>query len=237
MNGRSSAARFVALSLIVGAGLGAAISISTHKSSIGGPASQTTSAMNRPAAQVCGAGDAPLGFIAYLRPGQLATSLATEGFAVSSLVTDASIPPTVLIGPPTVEASNGSSLRITSPVPTDTLRYGIVYPRAAEPDLLSCDYQLSDRPATGPYVTAAETELTAHGMISATQLQSDPAFFISDDPLDATCIVLTVRVLGPALESPRPGTPSGVTILSTQSYAAIERKQSAAVIAYGSTPW
>ena len=225
---------FIALT-VLGSAIGGTLAIALAHLSTGSP-SRPVLTMDRPPASTCGQNQTPIGYIAYLKPGQTVTTLASQGLAATQLTQVGQLPPAVLIGPPVTEAVGSSAPQIVSQLPSGTAAYGLVYPQASEPDLVSCDYQLADKPADKAYVTAADALLLSKGFVNDQQLVTDPMFFISDDPLNRSVYIITVKVLGGPIAPPS-NTPQGVTILSTVDFAVLEDAQSTAVVAFGNAPW
>ena len=192
--------------------------------------------MDLPPHSACGQNQTPMGYIAYLKPGQTPASLSAEGLSVTPLTALAQTPPTVLVGPPVVETTGSSAPALVGPAPSGAAAYGLVYPQASEPSLRSCDYQLADSTADAAYVSGAEAVLLSNGLVTQKQLETDPIFFVSDDPLDPSLYIVTVKVLGASMVAP-PNTPPGVTILSTLSYAALVLRSSSVAVAFGRAPW
>jgi hypothetical protein len=73
------------------------------------------------------------------------------------------------------------------------------------------------------------------GYVTESQLKSDPTFFVSDDPIDASAYIVTIKVLGP--EQSLPNIPQGTHVFSTVSYAVVESKASQEDLADGVAPW
>jgi hypothetical protein len=122
-----------------------------------------------------------------------------------------------------------------APVGTGLSASGPVSALANEQDLQSCNYMLTDRPAAQPYVNSAEAALVAQGYKTNNPSDGPIGIYLSDDPLSASDIIVTVDYVG-AVEH-LAGVPAGVILHDRQDFAVIENKSTDAVVAVGPAPW
>ncbi|MGH7691380.1 MAG: hypothetical protein ACREOA_01545 [Candidatus Dormibacteria bacterium] len=110
-----------------------------------------------------------------------------------------------------------------------------ILPVAAEADLRSCDYQLTDRPAARPFLTAARLALVQAGLVSAAQANDDVLADVSDDPDGGDNYIVSLDFQG-TQTSPPPGAPPGDSFYGLAVYSVVETA-SADPVAVGPAPW
>lgn len=186
----------------------------------------------------CGQYSVPIGYIALLSPGHQVAELANSGIPAVQLHAAGSegLSSTVITAPPAQSWSKSGPARANSSLALPAVSASaLIYPQAKEPQLQSCDYQLSDRPAAQPYLRSAEQELLNLGLVTSAQVQSVPWALLSDDQLDPSAYIVTIAVLGPPMSTAN--TPAGVEVLSSLRFEVIEEATSTTVTAYGQAAW
>jgi hypothetical protein len=106
-----------------------------------------------------------------------------------------------------------------------------VFAQAAEDSLHSCDLTLADKPDAQPYLRAADECLLATGAASSAQIASSPSYELSDDPLSAMAVIVTVNLDG----TRQAGFPFDAIRTADVSYAVILDRSSLTPEGYG--PW
>lgn len=186
---------------------------------------------------VCGQGQGPLGFIASVTSSNANKALASSGFRVSALVSADSEGPTALlaISAPANSTSSEATLVSTISQVTSVTVSDPVYPVSKEGALRSCNYLLTDIPSAQPYITSAVAELVKAGYLTQAQADARIAEYISDDPIAASDLIVTIDTQGP--EQTLPNVPSGTHLYGTNSFAVVLSRHSAQAVAVGPVPW
>jgi hypothetical protein len=92
---------------------------------------------------------------------------------------------------------------------------GLAFAQSSDPRLRSCDYMLSDRPADQPLVSAATSAIQAGGLATRQQVDSIGAIYlVSDDPLDASKVIVTIDAPTTATTLPGGGQSSSIVHLT-----------------------
>src|SRR5579872_6179717 len=140
----------------------------------------------------CGSGESPIYFIAQLSSEGSATALLSDGFQVVSLTPTASESPAiVMVNPRKTDGTAVTTQALEAEPGVDSA--GSINPQSSNPDLLSCDYTLSDQPADAPLVQAAKTALASSGLATTAAMNGEAAIYmVGDDPLNAADNVLTI---------------------------------------------
>jgi hypothetical protein len=145
-----------------------------------------------PRARTC-AGQGPvIGAVGVLRTGESGPARAALGPAVATQVRDTVLGDLVFYRPgPGTESTQLSSV---------FARVGTVHAQAARPALHTCDMLLSNRPADRPLVAAALRAVVArHLAASASRLRTSvQEILVSDNPLRAGSVIVTLLLPGPA---------------------------------------
>lgn len=153
----------------------------------------------------CQGTGAPLGVAGRLAPGKTVADLNAQGLRAKALGD------LVLIDPVTSSGSMTSASQLTSQRALTSS--GEILPQSSRADLHSCDYHLADRLAAQRYITAAQRALVAQGLASHTNVTDaasmDP---ISDDPVVAGRLLVTIKFPGHAVANAPSGAPQLVTM-------------------------
>lgn len=138
-----------------------------------------------PPPQKCGTNNPVVGYIGTLQP----------GVSVASLPGQASVAELRSLngGPTLVESFTKSGLTGGSGLSS----FGAVRLLSTIESLQSCYYHFSNRPATQPYVAAAESALSKAGFVTEANADSPLAAYISEDPLSANAELVTLGYEGP----------------------------------------
>ena len=143
----------------------------------------------------CGQDETSWGYVAAVRPGETAAAAAALGKALLGQVTD---------------HQTGRTLDIVG-FPASTRHFsaffsawGLAYPQAKQPQLLSCNYLLADAPADQPLINAAIRAMVKAGYArSAARVRSALQIVtVSDNPLIAGQVILTLMFAGPGHKLP-----------------------------------
>jgi hypothetical protein len=181
----------------------------------------------------CPGPGATIGYIVALSSGQSMTGLPVNGHAAIPM--ESTTQRLALVAAPEVKVpSPGTGPAVVPPLPAmaGVDASGAVLSQARESDLRSCNYTLADRPAAQVYLGAARTALLQNGLISAGQASNSPAYMVSDDPLNAKDLIVTVDVEGPQIV----GGPGPANRYATLGYAVVLTRGSEQVVALGEWP-
>jgi hypothetical protein len=157
-----------------------------------------------------------IGYAGLVRPGRLQATNDALGSTALAQVSD-SASGTVVIA----RSANGISAADRS---TYFSQWEPVLSQSGQASLQSCDMLLSDRPAAQPIITAAIAAVAQQGYVSsAATLRSElQEVLISDNPLTADSVIVTLLVPGAVVPNP-PGV-SGPVVHSLAPYTVIVRQ-------------
>lgn len=175
---------------------------------------------------------ATIGYLVELAPGHTIADLVARGYRATAM----RAPALALVGPLEVTQEGAgptiSAMAASLPRQAAVQHSGVVLSRAGAAALSSCNYTLADRPAAQPYLKAAREALFSAGLVSALQLSESPTYSLSDDPLDARFIVVTMDVQG----SPVKGGPGPTNRFQTLRFAVILERTTQHVVTLGAWP-
>jgi hypothetical protein len=146
----------------------------------------------------CGQDETVIGYAGLVRPADAAAARADLGRALLAQVGDTATGQVL-----DLTRAKGGTRYFSGWLP--------VYPQAREPDLLSCYYLLTDKPADRPIVTAAIAATVRAGYFRSAGAERSrlQAVLVSDDPAAPGSLIVTLQFTGPV----HPVTaPKGVTV-------------------------
>ena len=217
---RSWSIGFLTLGLVAFGATAAGFAInSAHSPQATAPSSKLHSILSRPGlrgtfygkgstpALQCGTGESAIYFVAQLSPSGSVSKLQSDGFDVVVLNPTAAGAPSIIIVNPRETDGTAVSTEALAAEP-DVQAAGSVNPQSSDPNLLTCDYRLSDRPADAPLVGAAKSAFAAANLATPADLNSEDAvYMVGDDPLNAADNFVTIDTEGPGFRPKALGAP------------------------------
>jgi hypothetical protein len=157
---------------------------------------------------------ATLGYIGVVRPGEAQAAQNALGSALLAQVRDSASG--------AVDVARSANGITPTAVSAYFSQWKPILSESQQESLKSCDMMLSDRPAAQPIITAAIAAVAQHGYVaSAAALQSElQEVLISDNPLAAGSVVVTLLVPGPVVPNP-PGSSGGPVATSLDAFTVI----------------
>src|SRR5438132_2160118 len=177
----------------------------------------------------------PVGLLGRLRAGSTPESLISAGYKAISAI-DGTEDDLFVLAPATggvvSEANAESALAQLRSLPA-VKSVGFILAQSEDPELRSCDYRLSDKPAAVEIAQRATAWMVANAVLTQSQFDAGGTTFqLAEDPTKPEHLFFTVL-----LAAPGGGIPGSENAGSLTSYVATIDKATGAILSAGRAHW